>query len=77
MKPFISKQIILKYVSKCTNRCTYCHWFVDPEVKKQPAIMPLHIEDAFLLKLKKYLIKYNVKKKSIILHGGEALLAGK
>ncbi|HYX33267.1 MAG TPA: radical SAM protein [Oligoflexus sp.] len=73
-KPFIAHQIILKIASRCNLFCNYCHWFRDKEVFKEPKIFSEEIEDLFVMRLRRYLEKYEIKELSLVFHGGEPLL---
>lgn len=74
-KPIIAHQIILKIASRCNLYCTYCHWFRDKEVFKEPKVFQKDVEDAFFVRLKSYLSRNpEIKELSLIFHGGEPLL---
>lgn len=77
LKEIYFNQIILKLASNCNLRCTYCYWFNDESVNRQPKIMSQEIVSQFLFRLERYLnsIPYNVV--ILVFHGGEPLLFGK
>lgn len=69
--------ILVKLASRCNLACKYCYWFRDSEVYKKPKILTNEAEDNFIIKLKKYLLKYQPHIFDVILHGGEPTLFGK
>ncbi|PGU18163.1 radical SAM protein [Bacillus thuringiensis] len=77
MKPPKFQYILLKLASRCNLKCTYCYWFKDNTVYDKPAILTKKAEHAFLLKLEKHINSYELKKFTILFHGGEPLLFGK
>lgn len=69
--------ILLKLASRCNLNCSYCYWFRDETVYAKPKILSVEVEDVFCTKLIAHITKYNLKKFSILFHGGEPLLFGK
>lgn len=69
--------ILLKLASRCNLNCTYCYWFRDASVYAAPKILSIEVENEFCAKLITHITKYNLKKFSVLFHGGEPLLFGK
>ncbi|RZA22913.1 MAG: radical SAM protein [Proteobacteria bacterium] len=73
----IFNYVLLKLASRCNLKCTYCYWFKDDSVMKKPPILTKEAEQAFLVKLRKHIVEYDLKTFSILFHGGEPLMFGK
>ncbi|WP_415713343.1 radical SAM protein [Maridesulfovibrio sp.] len=73
----INSELIVKNVSSCNMRCDYCHWFRDSQISRFPSIMPVEVEDILFARVSDHVQKYSLDNMSIVLHGGEPLLAGK
>ena len=69
--------IILKIASRCNLKCTYCHWFRDPDVYKQPPLMSKGVFDHFINRLNDYFYSYAKNSFKVVFHGGEPTLLKK
>jgi uncharacterized protein len=70
----VSGYIIIKLASRCNLNCGYCYWFRDDSVYEKPAIIQDDVVDAFIIKLERHIIKYNIPEFNCIFHGGEPLM---
>lgn len=70
-------QIVLKVAEHCNIACTYCYFFfsTDQSYKTHPPIIPLDKVDDVIDFLRRVLTAEKHDALSIILHGGEPLLA--
>ena len=73
----IFNYLLLKLASRCNLGCAYCYWFRDKTVYEKPAILTADVEESLIQKLDYHMAKYNLKKFTILFHGGEPLLFGK
>lgn len=69
--------LLMKVAARCNLDCSYCYWFRDPSVREKPAVLPVEVENVFLVKLEEHINKYRLDAFSILFHGGEPLLFGK
>lgn len=69
--------LLLKLANSCNINCSYCYWFKDLSVYDKSKIIKDAVLDAFYVKLGRYIAKYKIKRFTVVLHGGEPLLAGK
>lgn len=74
MREHIIDFLLLKLASRCNLNCSYCYWFADGSVYKQPKIISEEIEAVLLRKLEEHVKKYHLKHFRVLLHGGEPLL---
>jgi uncharacterized protein len=70
---------ILKTTAFCNLNCSYCYMFNldDQSFRGRPKVMPLEIVAASARRIAEQARSQEVKAVSIILHGGEPLLAGR
>jgi uncharacterized protein len=74
----VTDAFIMKITSRCNLNCTYCYMFNkgDTTFLEKPKVMDENIALIAVKKILKYAEKHNLKYISIVLHGGEPLLAG-
>lgn len=68
--------VLIKLASRCNYDCTYCYWFRDQSVYKLPPLMPKHVEQAFLDKLRRHISNTRIEQFFCSFHGGEPTLFG-
>ena len=70
--------IILKVAAPCNLNCTYCYEYNsgDESWREKPKIIPKKVLEAVITRIDDHYHRFPGKKLSIILHGGEPLLAG-
>lgn len=66
--------IIIKPTYNCNFRCKYC--YLSNHTKNEGQIMDISLAELFFAQLREYVDARNVKKITIIWHGGEPLLWG-
>lgn len=76
-EPPIFDYLLLKLAARCNLNCTYCYWFRDRSVYERAKRLTPEAEAALLAKLEAHLARYELKRFSILFHGGEPLLFGK
>jgi uncharacterized protein len=76
--PFINT-LVVKVASRCNLNCTYCYMYNkgDTTYLKQPKVIADKTIDHLIEKILLHSIKHNLSEFTIVLHGGEPLLAGK
>jgi uncharacterized protein len=69
---------VVKVASRCNLNCDYCYVYHagDTSFRDLPRRMPQKIVTAFVERLREHILTTGVPTVSIILHGGEPLLAG-
>ena len=69
---------IFKVVSPCNLNCTYCYEYNlgDDSWKSQPKVMSLAVAEQATKRIRAHLEYHNSRFITIVLHGGEPLLAG-
>ena len=69
---------IFKVTSRCNLNCAYCYMYNKGDLSylQQPKVMPLAVVDAAIGRIRAYSSASGTRRVSIILHGGEPLLAG-
>jgi uncharacterized protein len=69
---------LVKIESRCNLACDYCYMYrhADQSWRTQPKIMSLRNIDIFISRLNEYTQAAKLQHISVILHGGEPLLAG-
>ncbi|HFU7072778.1 radical SAM protein [Bacillus cereus] len=74
----VTDSFIFKITSTCNLNCTYCYMFNkgDNSFLNRPKVMEIDIAFIAVRKIIKYAEKHHIKNISIVLHGGEPLLAG-
>src|SRR6476659_11061616 len=72
------QQFVLKIASRCNLRCTYCYMYAshDQSWRRQPATMSDDTIDAFVDRLSAHVELHGLRQVTMMLHGGEPLLAG-
>jgi uncharacterized protein len=70
-------QIVLKIAERCNIACTYCYFFFsgDQSYKEHPPIIGLENAQEILEFIERCCLKDNIKNVTLVLHGGEPLLA--
>jgi uncharacterized protein len=70
---------VLKIASRCNLNCSYCFVYnaADQSWKQQPKKMSLDVVRQIALRVRQHAERYGMDSVSIILHGGEPLLAGR
>ena len=69
---------IFKVASRCNLNCAYCYMYNKGDLSylQQPKVMPMAVVDAAIERIRAYSSASGTRRVSIILHGGEPLLAG-
>ncbi|WP_433051730.1 FxsB family cyclophane-forming radical SAM/SPASM peptide maturase [Dactylosporangium sp. CS-033363] len=72
-------QVLLKIHSRCNLSCDYCYVYthVDQTWRNQPNVMPDHVVEQAARRIAEHAEIHDLKLVTVILHGGEPLLAGK
>ncbi|TLX26750.1 4Fe-4S cluster-binding domain-containing protein [Chryseobacterium indologenes] len=72
------KIVVLKIASRCNLNCSYCYMYNlgDNTYKNQPKLMSKETIENIYNRIIEHCEEHNIKNFSIILHGGEPLLAG-
>jgi len=70
---------VVKVHERCNLNCTYCYMYnlADSSYLSKPRRMSEHTRDAFFKRLREHAQNHNINPVTIVLHGGEPLLAGK
>ena len=70
---------VVKVHELCNLNCTYCYMYnlADQSFMSRPGRMSEENRDAFFLRLREHARDHNINPVTIVLHGGEPLLAGK
>ncbi|MCY9579266.1 radical SAM protein [Paenibacillus alvei] len=77
MKFPIFNVLLVKLATRCNLNCTYCYWFRDQSVYEKPPIMSIEAETNLLIRLEEHIITHQLKRFTLLFHGGEPLLFGK
>ena len=69
---------IFKVASRCNLNCAYCYMYNKGDLSylQQPKVMPVAVVDAAIERIRAYSSASGTRRVSMILHGGEPLLAG-
>lgn len=67
-------QFIMKTVTDCNLRCTYCYEYVDDAWRLQPKTMDEYVAMLTARRIGQYAAATGLKQLSVIFHGGEPLL---
>src|SRR5687768_11948513 len=72
------QNFIFEVASRCHLNCTYCYMYNKGDLSyiQQPRVMPDAVVDAAIERIQAYSSASGTRRVSIILHGGEPLLAG-
>ncbi|MEJ3743669.1 FxsB family cyclophane-forming radical SAM/SPASM peptide maturase [Actinomycetes bacterium KLBMP 9797] len=72
------RQVLLKVHSRCNLSCTYCYVYhhADQSWRRQPATMSRAIVDIAAERIGSHARAWQLPKVTVILHGGEPLMAG-
>ena len=72
-------QFVLKIASRCNLRCTYCYMYEshDQSWRRQPVTMSDDTVDALAGRLTAHVEQHDLSLVTVVLHGGEPLLAGR
>jgi len=84
MRPAITEPVppldtfVVKVASRCNLNCDYCYVYHsgDMSYREQPRRMPKHVVAALASRLREHILATRLPAVSIIIHGGEPLLAG-
>lgn len=70
--------IVLKIAAPCNLNCTYCYEYNsgDESWREKPKIIPKQVFEAVIARIDAHYHRFPDEKLSLILHGGEPLLAG-
>src|SRR3989442_14429 len=70
---------LCKVASRCNLNCSYCYMYhhADQSWRARPKFMSPQTIDAFASRLAEYVASSGLKAVTVLLHGGEPLLAGK
>lgn len=76
--PIPLSTFVLKVSNECNLACTYCYFYnsVDKSWKDKPPLMNSAVIDQTLFRIFEHVRQYKVPMITIVLHGGEPLLAG-
>ncbi|CNF99882.1 radical SAM domain-containing protein [Mycobacterium tuberculosis] len=71
-------QFILKVHSRCNLSCRYCYLYTmaDQRWRRRPPAMPAAVAEAAAARIAEHARRHGLREVSIVLHGGEPLLAG-
>lgn len=69
--------LLVKLASRCNLNCTYCYWFRDEAVRQGPNRLTPDAQSKFIERLFEHIKCYQLKRFSILFHGGEPMLFGK
>ena len=69
---------IVKVHSRCDLACDYCYMYPagDPSWRARPRVMPAHVVARTAERIAEHVAAHRVPRISLVLHGGEPLLAG-
>jgi uncharacterized protein len=72
------RQVLLKVHSRCNLSCDYCYVYehVDQSWRAQPRAMSRRIVDLAARRIEEHVRAHDLDRVTVILHGGEPLLAG-
>lgn len=72
------RQFVIKIASRCDLACDHCYVFehADQSWLGRPRFMPADVTDAVIERIAEHAAAHALPKVSVILHGGEPLLAG-
>ncbi|QXJ21208.1 FxsB family radical SAM/SPASM domain protein [Actinomadura graeca] len=72
------RQFIVKVHSRCNLACGYCYVYTmaDKRWRRRPPAMAGHIAEATAHRIAEHVATHDLAEVSVILHGGEPLLAG-
>ncbi|WP_426507733.1 FxsB family cyclophane-forming radical SAM/SPASM peptide maturase [Dactylosporangium sp. McL0621] len=71
-------QVLLKIHSRCNLSCDYCYVYthIDQSWRNQPTVMSDHVIDLAARRIAEHVDAHDLQAVTVILHGGEPLLAG-
>src|SRR5215475_3140531 len=72
------RQILLKVHSRCNLSCTYCYVYnhIDQQWRTQPMTMSRDTIDLAARRIAEHAQRHSLPSVTVILHGGEPLMAG-
>jgi len=78
-RPLPFREFILKVHSRCDLSCDYCYMYemADQSWRRQPRAMPDEIADMAAQRIAEHARSHGLDRITLILHGGEPLLAGR
>jgi uncharacterized protein len=77
-RPIPFREFIVKIAGRCDLRCDYCYMYAmaDQSWRDQPRVMSERVADRIGRAIGDHVARHRVPEISLILHGGEPLLAG-
>lgn len=77
-KPTAFHLFLFKIVSRCNLNCNYCFVYnmADQSWRLRPRLMDFQVVSQALMRIREHVLEYGLKTVTIVLHGGEPLLAG-
>lgn len=76
-RPAPFREFILKVASRCNLSCDYCYMYgADQSWRRQPRLMPDRVVEQVGRRVAAHVTRHAVDKITVMLHGGEPLLAG-
>ncbi|MBO0800044.1 MAG: 4Fe-4S cluster-binding domain-containing protein, partial [Blastocatellia bacterium] len=77
--PLPFREFIVKVHSRCDLACDYCYMYemADQSWRDQPRAMPVEIAEATARRIGEHASTHGLRDVTLILHGGEPLLAGR
>jgi len=77
-RPTPFQEFVLKIHSRCNLACDYCYMYemADQSWRSQPKQMPTTIADRTAARIGEHVRRHDLDKITLVLHGGEPLLAG-
>ncbi|MEV6135506.1 FxsB family cyclophane-forming radical SAM/SPASM peptide maturase [Nocardia sp. NPDC051990] len=77
-QPLPFTEFVLKVHSRCNLACDYCYMYemADQSWLRQPKVISADVIDATCRSIAEHVAEYAIPQVSIVLHGGEPLLAG-
>jgi uncharacterized protein len=78
-RPLPFREYIVKVHSRCDLSCDYCYMYemADQSWRRQPRAMPDEIADLAAQRIAEHVRSHGLDRVTLILHGGEPLLAGR
>src|SRR5688572_1741196 len=76
--PLKCQTLVIKIASRCNLNCKYCYMYNmgDLSFQKQPKVMKDVVLTAMMQRVKDHCAIHGIKAFTLIMHGGEPLLAG-
>jgi uncharacterized protein len=76
--PPVLRCFLVKVASRCNLACDYCYMYehADQSWRAQPPFLSDEVERAVIERIAEYVVESGISSVSVVLHGGEPLLAG-